>query len=487
MPSSHSGSRSHGWPARCTGRIAFVRSPTSSWTRCGSMFRSPSRTSANTGVAPAWTITFAVAGHVTGVVTTSSPGPTPSASSARCIAAVPDATAITWSASRYSAERRSSWADRGPVVSQPDRSVSATAATSSSPTAGGWKPRGRSLRLRDFSPEPRRLVRAFERIVRRLARCEDRARAVRPAAQRTEDVPRAAVDADAVDAFAPVRLLEAADGAKLTLGRDEEADARAVGARRRGEALAHDALAERGVDRERVQIDADRHAAELRVVAAADARGQLADERRPAFRNEHLRVCRPVAHLDRCGSLASGVDRHGDRPRLERARPRVRERHPERGRGGKVPVGNREREERSRDGEGVDRDLCPRDLPLDEQRRRPRGVERAFDRNLEPVRRLDEREAALALAVRRLDDARIAELLCGAPRLVDTAARHELRLRHACLREPLALLELGRAEPRRLRRDRVREREPRRDACGDDVQLASPRGREQPELRRAGA
>ena len=47
-----------------------------------------------------WTITFAVAGQVIGVVITSSPGPIPSATSARCIAAVPEATASTCSASR---------------------------------------------------------------------------------------------------------------------------------------------------------------------------------------------------------------------------------------------------------------------------------------------------------------------------------------------------------------------------------------------------
>ena len=87
------GSRSAGWPYRWTGMIAFVRGVTSSATRSGSMFRSESRTSAKTGVAPVWTITFAVAGHVIGVVITSSPGPTPSATSARCIAAVPDETA----------------------------------------------------------------------------------------------------------------------------------------------------------------------------------------------------------------------------------------------------------------------------------------------------------------------------------------------------------------------------------------------------------
>src|SRR5436309_3273700 len=105
------------------------------------MLRSPSQTSAKTGVAPVCTITFAVAGHVIGVVITSSPGPTPRATRARCIAAVPDETAITRRASRYSAARCSSSAALGPVVSQPERIVSATASTSSSPTAGGWNER----------------------------------------------------------------------------------------------------------------------------------------------------------------------------------------------------------------------------------------------------------------------------------------------------------------------------------------------------------
>ena len=103
------------------------------------MLRSPSRTSQKTGVAPQCSITFAVAGHVIGLVITSSPGPTPSASSARCIAAVPEDTASTCSASRYAAARSSSCAALGPVVSQPELSVSATAAISSSPTAGGWR------------------------------------------------------------------------------------------------------------------------------------------------------------------------------------------------------------------------------------------------------------------------------------------------------------------------------------------------------------
>src|SRR5688572_24956340 len=103
------------------------------------MLRSSSRTSTKTGVAPAWTITLAVAGQVIGVVITSSPGPTPSASTERCNAAVPDERAIACFAPTYSAKRSPSSAALGPVVSQPERRVSATASISSSPIAGGWK------------------------------------------------------------------------------------------------------------------------------------------------------------------------------------------------------------------------------------------------------------------------------------------------------------------------------------------------------------
>src|SRR6266446_8768634 len=110
------------------------------------MFRSPGRMSANSGVAPQWTITFAVVGQVSEVVITSSPGRTPAPSSARWSAAVPEESASTCFASKYSAVRRSSSAARGPLVSQPERIASAAAATSSSPTAGGWNDK-KELRL----------------------------------------------------------------------------------------------------------------------------------------------------------------------------------------------------------------------------------------------------------------------------------------------------------------------------------------------------
>ena len=140
-PSAQIGSRSAGWPYEVDGHDRLRPRRDQLGDRAGSMFSVSSRMSAKTGVAPVWTITFAVAGQVIDVVITSSPGPIPSATSARCIAAVPEATARACFAPAYSAKRRSSSAARGPVVSQPERIASVTAAISSSPTAGGWKPR----------------------------------------------------------------------------------------------------------------------------------------------------------------------------------------------------------------------------------------------------------------------------------------------------------------------------------------------------------
>src|SRR5438552_2623565 len=211
---------SHGWPARWTGTIAFVRSVTSSATRSGSRFKSLSRTSAKTGVAPAWTITFAVAGHVIGLVITSSPGPTPRARSERWSAAVPEDTASTCRAPRYSRNRSSSSAVRGPVVSQPERRVSATAAISSSPIAGGWNER--------------------------------------------KDARRAP------------RVLDARDLAQLSLRRDEELRAGAAGS---FSGLDPRRLPDRGREGGAVQVEPARRVGELRVVASAEPGGELDDLR----------------------------------------------------------------------------------------------------------------------------------------------------------------------------------------------------------------
>src|SRR3954468_23956068 len=159
-----------------------------------------SLTSAKTGGAPQCTITFAVAGHVIDVVITSSPGPTPSATSDRCSAAVPEETARTCFASRYSRIRVSSSAVRGPVVSQPDRSVSATASISSSEIAGGWNDRN-SVRFDESSGirgdeayAVRRFVRPRHGLLAAVRDDEDGPGAIGAAAQRREDVPRLAVD-----------------------------------------------------------------------------------------------------------------------------------------------------------------------------------------------------------------------------------------------------------------------------------------------------
>src|SRR5712691_1253438 len=104
--------------------------------------------------------------------------------------------------------RRSSSAARGPVVSQPERSVSVTAAISSSPIAGGWKPSSVSLLVSDesfdiglesnclFSPGS-----ALERLLAALAHGQDRSRPVRSTPKLIETVARAAVDPDAADAL----------------------------------------------------------------------------------------------------------------------------------------------------------------------------------------------------------------------------------------------------------------------------------------------
>src|SRR5262245_29256330 len=186
------------------------------------MVRSDARTSAKTGRAPVCTMTFAVAGHVIGVVTTSSPGPTPSASSERCIAAVPDATATACCAPTYSAKRRSSSAVAGPVVSQPERSVSATAAISSSPIAGGWKPT--RLGLGELGSDgdtgvnsakayaSRRTLTPRHRLRSAAADGEHGAGAIGTAPQGLDLLARLAIHAHPHDAALVLRILGAVDG-----------------------------------------------------------------------------------------------------------------------------------------------------------------------------------------------------------------------------------------------------------------------------------
>ena len=68
--------------------------------------------------------------------TTSSPGPIPAATSARCSAAVHEETATAWPAPIAAANACSNSATRGPCATQPEATAAAAAAASSSPSHG---------------------------------------------------------------------------------------------------------------------------------------------------------------------------------------------------------------------------------------------------------------------------------------------------------------------------------------------------------------
>ncbi len=80
-----------------------------------------------------------VATKVSGVVMTSSPGPIPRVSMARCRAAVHELTARAAGAPLASRNSSSKARVLGPVVIHPDFSESTTSAISSSPSCGGEK------------------------------------------------------------------------------------------------------------------------------------------------------------------------------------------------------------------------------------------------------------------------------------------------------------------------------------------------------------
>src|SRR5829696_4606186 len=383
------------------------------------MFRSSSRTSANTGVAPAWTITFAVAGHVIEVVITSSPSPTPSASSDRWSAAVPLESAIACFAPQYSAKRSSSSAVFGPVVSQPERIVSATASTSSSPTAGGWNER--KVRLRESSGVDiggdeayalRRRGRPFERLLARLADRLHRTGPIRSDAELAEPVPGFAVNANTPHARQRRGAVDTVHCLQLALRRRQELRDCPSGGIDGRERRMRNLLAECSRERELVQVDAERELAELRVVAAAEPRGQL-DDARAARADHDLRVRRARLDTERRGRLARRLDGRTDVHRLECAWPDVRERDAERRRLRAHAVGHGERVEAPAERERVHRHLLAVDQLLDEARAGARRLKGGVDRRSELVVVGDEREAALPLPVRRLEDARKADPLRG--------------------------------------------------------------------------
>ncbi len=272
---------------------------------------------------------------------------------------------------------------------------------------------------------------------------------------------RAASSAPSTDVSAPGRR------------RQEARDRTADGVERR-EHLARDRLAERASERELVQVDAERGLAELGVVAAAEPSGEL-DDLRAGEPDDDLRVRRPVLDPERGGRLARRLDGRADVRGRERARPDVCERDAERRRLRADAVGHGQRVEAPVERERVDGDLLPVDQLLDEAGVRPGCLERGVDGGGEPRFVADEREPTLALAVGRLHDARKPEPFDRGARLAEALAELRLRLRHSRLGEALALTDLRGRQLRDLRRERMREREPLRDARGHRDGPVDPR------------
>ena len=257
---------------------------------------------------------------------------------------------------------------------------------------------------------------------------------------------RLAVDAHVLDAFDSTRLLDALDLLEHAFRRDEEADDRAAHLRHRMERGRPDRLAERRLEREAVQVDAERGVDELRVVPAADP-GRDLDHLRPVGPDPKLRVGRPVLDAERLdggardlGRLATGL-----------ARPDVGERDPERRRLRGQPVGDGQRMELAAHRERVDGHLRPVHELLDDRSPTPGLFDRPRDRRRQLVLGAHERQPLLPLAIGCLDHPGLSNSLLQS--LFGALDDLPVRLRDARFGETLALLLLGDGEARgRVRR-----------------------------------
>src|SRR3569833_1769084 len=115
------------------------------------MLRVTGSISANTGVATTSMIKFAVATQDIGVVITSSPGPMPAIRSAISIVQVPELKVRTGRPPKYSDSVASNAWTLGPLVIQPERSTSLTAAIVASSMVGREKGRNGSLMASESS------------------------------------------------------------------------------------------------------------------------------------------------------------------------------------------------------------------------------------------------------------------------------------------------------------------------------------------------
>ena len=352
--------------------IAFVRSVTSAGIRAGSMLRSPSRTSQKTGVAPQCSITFAVAGHVIGLVITSSPGPTPTASSARWSAAVPDVDGehvLGLEVGGHALlEQRGPRPGRQPARAQrlddggdlllPDRGrlEAELGATRGSHRPGSVRPAPHG------EPGPAASSRSSPG-------GQDRTGPVGAAAERPEAPAGLPVGPHPLDALDRLGLVDPLRRAQHALRRDEEEDARAahLPACRRTRRNPCDTLspricAEGERDGEVVEVDADRRPAELGVVAAAEPGRDLDDVRPAAGAEPDLGVARPVLDPERGDGSPGRLDHRvrSDARSARRGRARRRRRAARRGSCRSRSAGRTRRRTRPRSPSAPGRRSAPR-------------------------------------------------------------------------------------------------------------------------------
>ncbi len=120
-------------PPWCTSITARVRDVSIGSTVSGVRFPVSTSTSANTGAAPTYRTAFAVAMNENDGTMTSSPGPIPHATNARCSAVVQELTATPSRAPTRAANFSSKLATRGPCATQPESTACAAASASASP------------------------------------------------------------------------------------------------------------------------------------------------------------------------------------------------------------------------------------------------------------------------------------------------------------------------------------------------------------------
>jgi len=215
-----------------------------------------------------------------------------------------------------------------------------------------------------------------------------------------------------------------------------EVDAGTGHARADSQSLRLDLLPEGGREGEAVQVDAESGLAELRIMAAAETGSQL----------DHARAFGPKPQLRRGGALLD-PERPGGQLGNRRgglspvARPDV---------GQLQAVHHGQRPEVAAARERGHRHLRPLRELLDEAVPTPRGPQRRSHRLLQLLPRAHEREAAPAVAIGGLDDAREPELV------VRLGHDFPARLRHPGLFKALPLAQLRAREHRGCRRDRVR-------------------------------